>query len=197
MFILEDPKPIFNWEVVINDVINDEDITLIEKYVVSHPNKLSSANVKNDHNPNVVDKKVRVTNIMWLDEMEPILSVYQKIQSLIHEVNNNRYKFNISMLEPLQYSEYPSDQGGHYDWHYDSFLRHPGNNVRKLSFSLGLNDEYEGGELEFFSSKGDIKYKTGKGKLIMFPSFIPHRINAVTKGVRKSLVGWIHGPNFC
>lgn len=197
MFILEDPKPIFNWEVIVNDVINDSDIDLIEKYVKDNPNKLQSANVKNDHNPNVVNKNVRVTNIMWLDNMESILPVYQKVQNAIHEINNTRYKFNIAMLEPLQYGEYQSDQGGHYDWHYDTFLRHPGNNVRKLSFSLGLNDDYEGGELEFFSSDGDIKYKTTKGKLIMFPSFIPHRVTAVTEGTRKTIVGWIHGPNFC
>jgi len=197
MFILEDPKPIFNWEVVVNDVIDDTDISLIEKYVKNNPSKLQSANVKNDHNPNAVNKDVRVTNIMWLDDMEAILPAYQKIQNIIHQINNTRYKFNISMLEPLQYGEYNSNEGGHYDWHYDTFLRHPGNNVRKLSFSIGLNDDYEGGELEFFSSDGDIKYKTEKGKLIMFPSFISHRVNPVTKGTRKSIVGWVHGPNFC
>lgn len=197
MFILEDPKPIFNWEVVVNDVIDDTDINLIEKYVKNNPSKLQSANVKNDHNPNAVNKDVRITNIMWLDDMEAILPAYQKIQNIIHQINNTRYKFNISMLEPLQYGEYNSNEGGHYDWHYDTFLRHPGNNVRKLSFSIGLNDDYEGGELEFFSSDGDIKYKTEKGKLIMFPSFISHRVNPVTKGTRKSIVGWVHGPNFC
>lgn len=197
MFILEDPQPIFKWEVEANNIIDDNDIALVEKYVDENREKIKSANVKNDQNPNAVDKNVRVTNIMWLDNMESILPVYQKVQKIIHDINNNYYRFNISMLEPLQYSEYNSEEGGHYDWHYDTFLRHPANNIRKLSFSLGLNEDYEGGDLEFFSSKGDIKYKTKKGNLIVFPSFIGHKVHPVTKGTRKSLVGWIHGPNFC
>jgi len=35
-----------------------------------------------------------------------------------------------------------------------------------------------------------------QGKLIMFPSFVQHRVTPVTKGERNSLVIWVTGNNF-
>ena len=34
------------------------------------------------------------------------------------------------------------------------------------------------------------------GSFIVFPSFIQHRVLPVTKGTRRSLVGWASGPKF-
>ena len=70
--------------------------------------------------------------------------------------------------------------------------------------TLCLNDatEYEGGEFEF-----DFKDKTKtdpivceqikkKGSIIVFPSFVWHRVKPVTKGTRYSLVAWNLGKPF-
>ena len=35
-----------------------------------------------------------------------------------------------------------------------------------------------------------------QGTIIVFPSFIPHEVQPVTKGERDALVGWITGSNF-
>jgi PKHD-type hydroxylase len=35
-----------------------------------------------------------------------------------------------------------------------------------------------------------------KGTIILFDSRTQHRVQKVTKGVRKSLVGWVVGPRF-
>ena len=195
MFLLENPNPIYQWELSLKDIINQQDAQTVFDYVSKHTNKFQKSQVEQEELS--VDAKERITDIMWLDEdVDQINTVYQKVQNLIFNLNNSHYKFSISMLEPLQYSQYDSNQGGHYDWHYDTMMRNPGQNIRKLSFSLGLNNDYEGGELEFFSKKRDIKYKLGLGDFVMFPSFIPHKVHPVTKGIRKTLVGWIHGPNF-
>ena len=70
--------------------------------------------------------------------------------------------------------------------------------TRKLSVSIQLTDpeEYEGGELNFFINKDVIEAPKTKGTVIIFPSFFMHKVKMVTKGVRKSLVIWIHGPVF-
>ena len=59
--------------------------------------------------------------------------------------------------------------------------------------TLNLNDpsEYEGGELRLF---GVGKLEEEKGRLSFFPSFLPHEVTPVTKGVRYSLVVWFLGP---
>jgi len=40
------------------------------------------------------------------------------------------------------------------------------------------------------------KMNKEKGTIICFPSYIIHRVSKVTKGQRRSLVLWIHGPPF-
>ena len=75
-----------------------------------------------------------------------------------------------------------------------------------LSVSGILNDDYEGGELQFrtLSLLGEISVsvilnvvcKKGDLELLVFPSYINHRVKPVTKGVRYSVVAWYGGPPF-
>lgn len=78
---------------------------------------------------------------------------------------------------------------------------------RKLSVSINLSDsdDYEGGDMEFTDlprTKQDKELNTWtnkelfrqKGTVIVFPSFIRHRVTPVTKGTRYSAVAWINGP---
>ena len=93
-------------------------------------------------------------------------------------------------------------KNGHYDFHFDGngftrsqvenkFIK---NKTRKLSMTIVLNDNYEGGEFEFFNNKSLIKEKTGT--IIVFPSYIVHKVKPVTKGTRYSLVVWFCGEPF-
>jgi PKHD-type hydroxylase len=66
--------------------------------------------------------------------------------------------------------------------------------MRKLSLVLLLNDEFEGGDFELLWPGNKIPLK--KGRVILFPSILMHRVKPVTKGTRKSLVAWMQGPNF-
>ena len=84
----------------------------------------------------------------------------------------------------------------HFDWHLDFG---PGAiSERKLSITVQLSDEdaYEGGDLEFMVNKEYVKAPREQGTVIVFPSFIMHRVTPVTKGTRESIVGWIAGPPF-
>jgi predicted 2-oxoglutarate/Fe(II)-dependent dioxygenase YbiX len=62
--------------------------------------------------------------------------------------------------------------------------------IRTLSCSFTLNDDYEGGEWEFFN--GAMRVKPPKGSAIVFPSnfLYPHAITPVTKGTRLAIVTW-------
>ena len=82
--------------------------------------------------------------------------------------------------------------------------------IRKLSMTCQLTDgsEYKGGELEFDfrnydphmrdESKHRIQCKEilPKGSIIVFPSFVWHRVKPVTSGTRYSLVVWHLGGPF-
>ena len=91
--------------------------------------------------------------------------------------------------------------------------------VRKLSFTLFLNEDYEGGDFEIARLFGarevprvDVENvsatllineggmitqpQPSAGTMIVFPSYLWHRVAPVTKGPRKSLVGWFLGKPF-
>jgi len=143
----------------------------------------------------------------------------------IQQVNRTNYKYNITSYDEdkLWYHEYhPSQQ---YKWHTDasnhtqyantqtdsSTTPSPNNHLipltehdRKLSFSLQLSDPntYQGGDLQFLRppalnqpAKLITAPKT-KGTIIIFPPSLQHRVTPVSKGIRKSIVGWAIGPRW-
>ena len=72
---------------------------------------------------------------------------------------------------------------------------------RKLSVTFLLNDpkkDFKGGTFQINSGeeKNAESVPMRKGDIIVFPSFLIHRVAPVTKGTRKSIVVWVLGPKF-
>lgn len=112
----------------------------------------------------------------------------ERLSAQIRSVNDRLYKFDLAEHEDPQLAEYTV--GDHYDWHLDLG---PGRaRLRKLSASVQLSpaDGYDGGELEI---RGAGAVDRAEGTLIIFPSFLLHRVAPVTRGVRYSLVAWASG----
>jgi PKHD-type hydroxylase len=70
--------------------------------------------------------------------------------------------------------------------------------IRKLSLTLLLDDEFEGGEFQINGSNAHepIVVPLHKGRAVLFPSFMIHRVTPITKGKRRSIVVWVVGPKF-
>jgi PKHD-type hydroxylase len=168
-----------------------------------------SATIINKKNKQEEFKKIRNSSIVWLDNKW----IYEKIQPYINTANINAgWNFEYDWSENVQFTIYNKNQ--HYDWHCDTFINpydspnnlNYHNKIRKLSVTVSLSDskEYEGGELEFDfrnsrNGKPVLKTCTGilpKGSLVVFPSFVYHRVKPVTKGTRLSLVIWNIGYPF-
>jgi len=156
-------------------------------------------------------KKKRNSDIVWMSDRW----VYKEIQPYIHSANANAgWNFQWDFSESCQFTKYT--KGQFYDWHCDSWDRpyfredvnDPSNGkIRKLSVTVTLSDpkEYSGGELEFDLRNLDPDKKRNvmkckeilpKGSLVVFPSFVWHRICPVKRGERKSLVIWNLGWPF-
>jgi PKHD-type hydroxylase len=108
--------------------------------------------------------------------------------------------FDIDAIEPLQYGEYPI--GGEYGWHQDAHTEpYKDGRVRKMSFSVFLNDTFEGGEfdLEIYSPAVKDRYETFHSlpdTALFFKSDQWHRVRPITNGIRRSLVGWVLGSKW-
>ena len=125
-----------------------------------------------------------------------------QITHQISNINNNFWNFDIRYIPMREDSpavfKYPI--GGKFNWHMDIT---PAAATRKLSYSIQLSDtnDYEGGDLEFFDGDNTGKKEKNpqlrqKGNIIVFPSYLWHRITPITKGIRYAIVGWIHGPTY-
>ena len=142
-----------------------------------------------------VNLSKRRAKIFWLPKTDEFLDIYTTILDLIIQCNREFYGFSLSQIsEQIQYTVYNSDEQGHYDWHIDMG---PGKSRRKLSLVCQLSDpsEYEGGELQINTGQ-ILTTENEKGTVILFPSYLLHRVTPVTKGTRRSLVLWIDGPSF-
>ncbi len=130
-----------------------------------------------------------------------------ELAGLITGIGQHVYGFDVDGLrdyDPTFINRYQI--GDHFTWHTDNSFTGPPGGTRKLSFSLQLSraDDYDGGDLEFATYSpllnpeipGLSPVLRERGSLIIFPSFMLHRVHPVTRGVRYALVGWIHGPPF-
>ena len=127
--------------------------------------------------------------------------IFDEMDRRIAIENNKWFDFllNSVSLTYLQLIRYRD--GGHYVTHIDSFLgkaEEGGTHDRKISFTVQLTDggEYEGGDLSFplLGPVPDPSELRERGTILWFPSFMPHGVAPVTRGVRHALVGWVYGP---
>jgi|TARA_R110000796_G_scaffold112778_1_gene224428 PKHD-type hydroxylase len=153
--------------------------------------------------------KIRNSDLCWFND----LWVSRIIQNYIQIANKQaNWNFDWDYCEDFQFTKYKKNQ--HYDWHCDStlevYMDQPNINyngkTRKLSVIVSLSDpeDFKGGKLEFqfrqgsknFTKKFVCKEILPKGSILVFPSFIYHRVTPVTKGTRYSLVNWVLGAPF-
>ena len=138
----------------------------------------------------------------------------------IERANRENFLYDLRCIdnESMQYTQY--NEGEFYSWHNDAglpcqykpvsvgnradgltkdFLNESTELVRKLSFVLQLSNssEYEGGNLQLLDESGKCYIAPRKrGTVILFDSRTQHRVLKVTKGIRKSIVGWTVGPRW-
>ena len=159
-------------------------------------------------------KYKRNSDLVWLNDPW----IYREIHPYVQQANKNAgWNFNWDRSESCQFTKYK--QGQYYDWHCDGWDKpyqrknknDPDNGkIRKLSMTCQLTDgsEYSGGELEFDFRNYDPPQRDEskhlrkateilpKGSIIVFPSFLWHRVKPITKGIRYSLVLWHLGYPF-
>jgi PKHD-type hydroxylase len=149
-----------------------------------------------------LDKK-RNSTVVWMNDRW----IYREIQPYVEIANENAgWNYHWDWSESCQFTKYEGSKKGHYNWHTDCGLTPNQNNkVRKLSMIIPLVDgnEYEGGDFELNLNNPEnenniitIKEAKIKGTVIVFPSFVWHRVTPVTSGTRYSLVNWHQGKPF-
>ena len=153
-----------------------------------------------------VNKDIRKSKNCFIMPSEDTRWIFETLMGPLEWANDLYFNYDLYGFQNIQYAEYSSN-GSYYDWHTDMEMgeeRPMGGGVvptRKLSASVILTDrsEYIGGE--FFITRDSLGHPVNSieqeiGSLILFPSYIEHKVSPVTEGTRSSLVAWVMGPKF-
>jgi PKHD-type hydroxylase len=138
----------------------------------------------------------RKSNVAWLHEVDNA--------TLFHLFKFAKDFADVTSIEimcraDIQYTEYHGSEGGKYDWHHDIDWNRNDGWDRKISVTVQMShpDEYEGGDFAMGDGQEPLPdWHKEKGTVLLFPSYIVHRVAPVTSGVRKSLVAWFEGPTW-
>jgi PKHD-type hydroxylase len=171
-----------------------EELNLIYEGVSNLPFKTATIIGENEQ---TTPTEIRSSSIKWIPKTNEWMWVYKKLMDLSIEANKIWGFDLISIDEDIQYTEYYDKNDGHYDWHQDIG---PGSaSLRKVSITVQLSDseEYEGGDLQIWSGGQNIQnVERGSGVVVIFPSYMMHRVTKVTKGTRRSFVLWVGGSHY-
>ena len=140
------------------------------------------------------DERVRSSRVSWITDKRVLNLLYDYVDT----ANRNAFNVHVYKLAAMQYTEYHANENGHYNWHHD--IDWNGNNGldRKLSITVQLSnpEEYSGGDFDFDECQSPPPTIKTKGTVLVFPSYLRHRVSPVTNGIRKSLVAWFEGPKW-
>jgi PKHD-type hydroxylase len=168
---------------------------------------------------------IRSSSIVWITQEMLPASIENKIHNAMNQaLKETNWNFDISYRQAYQYTIYNAPEttkkskGDFYTWHTDAGPEvNKDNQLRKLSFTLQLShpDEYEGGYFQWLEPQrcfdhmqdnATIDMTNGiktlpysvkdKGSIFFFPSFVHHQVTPVTRGQRKSFVGWCVGNQY-
>ena len=147
---------------------------------------------------NQLDKEIRESEVAWVPETEEYRWLYERLSDISNRLNEMYFHLDLKAIQPLQFTEYDGSKQGFYGQHIDASYVPGVGLFRKLSFTVQLSkpEDYENGELVLYPESFDkpIKVEKELGLITVFRSHIIHEVKTVTKGIRKSLVGWIEGP---
>jgi len=168
-------------------------------------------------------RKIRNSRVKFCDQqwMFDLINPY-----MVQANENAGWNFQIDWIESVQISRYSSNEfyDWHVDQFskpYSPIARSkdigktnkekiaPRNKnyigkIRKLSLTINLTDPttYKGGRMQFDSpswTKPTIREcvpARAQGSVVVFPSFVLHKVTPVTEGTRYSLVAWFLGKPF-
>lgn len=144
------------------------------------------------------DADSRRSRISWLDDEGAADWVFRRLLETFTAVNRKHFDFRLEeFAERMQVACYEAQPASFFDWHIDSG-RGAFAARRKLTMvvQLSASESYVGGQLETNADGHIRKASRCVGSALVLPSFMLHRVCAVTSGSRYSLTLWSHGPAF-
>ena len=121
---------------------------------------------------------------------------FGNIRDVTKEANSSIFDFNLLGIIDQDYPQvFRYSAGDFYNMHIELTPMAPS---RKITFIVNLSDpnDYKGGNIEFLNIDADPSMLNEQGSCLIFPSFMPFKINEVTEGNKCIIIGHVHGAIF-
>jgi hypothetical protein len=129
-----------------------------------------------------------------------ISNFFPNLWDKVERINMENFGYSITSFnnftEMVNYNIYSSKNKDNYDWHVDGTL----NPLIDIKFTILINlsnKPYKGGDFKIFNNT-EYKIPTinTPGNMIMFKSFLNHKVEKITEGERITLAIFVKGPAF-
>lgn len=117
--------------------------------------------------------------------------LFSKLMLIALEANKF-YNFDISYISDTRRHLYK--EGDFHEWHIDIGTGEASKRKLTIVTFLSPEEEYDGGKLAWNPTAKEIPQC--QGSAIVFPPYILHRVEPITRGQRYSLISWINGNCF-
>ncbi|MGO8868687.1 MAG: 2OG-Fe(II) oxygenase [Alphaproteobacteria bacterium] len=123
---------------------------------------------------------------------ERIAWFVRKVEEITFDLNRKIWRFEITHLSRVAILRY--DEGDRFSQHVDLAPPHCD---RKIGVFIQLSppEAYEGGVLEYGIAPAG-KAPRGRGAVLAFPAWVPHRVIPVRSGTRYAAACFALGPSF-
>jgi hypothetical protein len=138
-------------------------------------------------------KDLQQTDIYYNEQLEISSELFGALDKTMKHYTTQLYPFAEKNIKSREHTMHllKYENSGHLPAHQDQ-----GVSSRVLSVLVYLNDDYEGGDIEFRHS--GLRFKPEAGSVLFFPSnfLYVHEVYPVTKGPRYALPNWYHNIPF-
>jgi len=185
-----------------DDVFSEKELDILNSS--KYQNNLTDSVVVSASKENGISSEIsdyRNSKSSFIFPTEETFWIFQKLNDVILSINNKMFKYDLFGFDKIQYTKYSAN--GHYKKHSDYIygqIVKPSETpyvpmVRKLSLTMFLNEDYEGGDFVLhYDGRSEVCLEKKRGRIIFFPSDIIHEVTEVTSGERRSIVVWVMGP---
>jgi len=143
--------------------------------------------------PEGQQKKFLKTFLITYELIEPY---FKEEVSKVMRVNRQNFGFDLYDLDKYDgccINIYNPNTKDNYDWHIDQALE---NHIDyKLTFLINISEKpYSGGEFKILNGSEYTTPFNEPGDMIVFKSYLNHKVEPVTKNERRTLAFFFEGP---
>jgi len=132
------------------------------------------------------------SEVCWLKTAAAPAWLLRRVQEILDEAAL-QFAFDISLpLENLKLMRY--GRGNRVAWHVDCGGGRTRTRKLTLTALLSAPNSFAGGALTVAGYPNELHRDIGD--VVIFPSFLAHKVTTVTQGTRHTLIAWAHGTPF-